>query len=149
MSLIRTYGSPSIHPGSRQGRVFPDLGRETEACVLSHFSQVQLLAALWTAILQAPLSMGFSRQEYGSGLPWPPPGDLPNPGIKPASFMSSCIGREFFTTNATWGNVKSSGHWNRKGRDAGRSQGAGFYTRQQDRVKVKDEAPQGWVREDC
>ena len=101
MSLIRTYGSPSIHPGSRQGRVFPDLGRETEACVLSHFSQVQLLAALWTAILQAPLSMGFSRQEYCSGLPWPPPGDLPNPGIKPASFMSSCIGREFFTTRDT------------------------------------------------
>ena len=37
---------------------------------------------------QAPLSMGFSRQEYWSGLPFPPPGDLPHPGIEPASFMS-------------------------------------------------------------
>ena len=129
-----------------------DTGKEdwTRLCVSANrFSCIRLFATLWTLARQAPLSMGFSRQEYCSGLPWPPPGDLPNPGIKPASFMSSCIGREFFTTNATWGNVKSSGHWNRKGRDAGRSQGAGFYTRQQDRVKVKDEAPQGWVREDC
>ena len=40
-------------------------------------------ATLWTVALQAPLSMGFSRQEYWSGLPFPSPGDLPNPGIKP------------------------------------------------------------------
>ena len=40
---------------------------------------------------QAPLSMGFSRQEYWSGLPCPPPGDLPNPGIKPASLMSPAL----------------------------------------------------------
>ena len=40
---------------------------------------------LWTVARQAPLSMGFSRQEYWSGLPCPPPGDLPNPGIKPRS----------------------------------------------------------------
>ena len=39
----------------------------------------------WTVACQAPLSMGFSRQEYGSGLPFPSPGDLPNPGIEPAS----------------------------------------------------------------
>ena len=43
------------------------------------------LATPWTLACQAPLSMGFSRQEYWSGLPCPPPGDLPDPGIKPAS----------------------------------------------------------------
>ena len=50
-------------------------------CVLSHFSHVRLFATLWTIAHKAPLSMGFSRQEYGSGLPCPPPGDLPDPGI--------------------------------------------------------------------
>ena len=54
-------------------------------CVLSRFSHVSLFLTLWTVIHQAPLSMGFSRQEYWSGLPCPPPGDLPNPGIKPES----------------------------------------------------------------
>ena len=42
---------------------------------------------------QAPLSMGFSRQEYWSGLPWPFPGKLPNPGIEPTCLLSTCIGR--------------------------------------------------------
>ena len=46
---------------------------------------VQLTATLWTGAWQSPLSMGFSRQEYWSGLPCPPPRDLPNPGIKPRS----------------------------------------------------------------
>ena len=45
----------------------------------------------WTIALQAPLSMGFSRQEYWSGLPFSPPGDLPNPGIEPMSLMSSAL----------------------------------------------------------
>ena len=48
-------------------------------------SCVWLFATLWTVARQAPLSMGFSRQEYWSGLPCPPPGDLPNPGIEPGS----------------------------------------------------------------
>ena len=52
-------------------------------CVLSCFSCVQLFATPWTEVHQAPLSMGFSRQEYWSGLPSPPPGDLPDPGIEP------------------------------------------------------------------
>ena len=54
-------------------------------CVLSHFSPVRLFVILWTAAHQAPLSMGFSRPEYWSGLPYPPPRDLPNQGIKPQS----------------------------------------------------------------
>ena len=45
---------------------------------------------------------GFSRQEHWSGLPFPPPGDLPNPGIKLTFLMSPALGGEFFTTNATW-----------------------------------------------
>ena len=48
-------------------------------------SCVQLFATLWTVAYMAPLSMGFSRQEYWSGLPFPSPGDLPNPGIEPGS----------------------------------------------------------------
>ena len=53
--------------------------------MLSRFSLVQLFATLWTVACQAPLSMGFSRQEYWSGLSCPPPGDLPNSGIEPRS----------------------------------------------------------------
>ena len=48
-------------------------------------SRVQLFVTLWTIAYQAPLSMGFSRQDYWSGLPFPSPGDLPNPGIEPGS----------------------------------------------------------------
>ena len=48
-------------------------------------SRVRLFATPWTVAYQAPLSMGFSRQEYWSGLPFPSPGDLPDPGIKPGS----------------------------------------------------------------
>ena len=55
------------------------------ACVLSHFSHVCLFVMLWTIACQASLSMGFSRQEYWSGLLFPPPGDLPSPGIEPSS----------------------------------------------------------------
>ena len=55
------------------------------ACMLSHFSHVQLFASLWTVACQAPVSMEFSRKAYWDGLPCPPPGDLPDPGVK---FMS-------------------------------------------------------------
>ena len=56
-----------------------------QASVLSHFIHIQLFVTPWTVACQATRSMGFSRQEYWSGLPFPPPGDLPNPGIKSAS----------------------------------------------------------------
>ena len=65
-------------------------------------SCVQLFATVWSAAYQAPLSMGFSRQEYWSGLPFLPPGDLPNPGTEPKSLMSSVLAGRFFTTSATW-----------------------------------------------
>ena len=51
---------------------------------------------------QAPLSMGFAKQEYWSGMPRPPPGDLPDPGFKPMSLMSPALADRFFTTSTTW-----------------------------------------------
>ena len=52
---------------------------------VKYLSRVQLFATPWTVAYQAPPSMGFSWQEYWSGLPFPSPGDLPNPGIEPGS----------------------------------------------------------------
>ena len=72
------------------------------ACLLSCFSLIQLYVTLWTVAPQAPLSMGFSRQEYWSGFPYPPPGDLPDPWIKPRSVMSPALAGGFFTTSVTW-----------------------------------------------
>ena len=62
----------------------------------------RLFMTLQTVARQAPLSVGFSRQEYWSGWPCPPPGDLPDPGIEPLSLVSPALAREFFTTSATW-----------------------------------------------
>ena len=58
-------------------------------------SHVQLIVTPWTVACQAPLSMEFFRQEYWSGLPFPSPGDLPDPGIEP---MSPVLAGGFFTT---------------------------------------------------
>ena len=66
------------------------------------FSCVQLFVMPGTVLRQASLSMEFSRQEYWSRLPCPPPGDLPNPGIEPQSLTSPALTGWFFTTSATW-----------------------------------------------
>ena len=58
-------------------------------CVLSHFNHIRLFVTLWTVAQQALLSTGFPRQEYCSGLPGPPPGDVPDPGIKFSSLIST------------------------------------------------------------
>ena len=71
--------------------------------VLSCFNCVRLFATPWTVACQAPLSMGFSRQEYWSGLPCPSPGDLPDPGIRPTSLVSPALTGGFFTTSAAAG----------------------------------------------
>ena len=71
-------------------------------CLQSCFSHVQLFSTLWTIVRQAPLSMGFSRKEYLSGLPCSSPGDLPHPGIKPGSLTSPALAGGFFTTSITW-----------------------------------------------
>ena len=82
-------------------------GREMDSaslcsCVLGGFSRVRLFATLWTVARQAPLCTGFPRQEYRSGLPFPSPGDLPDPRIETTSLMSPELAGGFFTTSATW-----------------------------------------------
>ena len=67
-------------------------------CVLS---RVQLFGTPWIVASQDPLSIEFSKQAYWSGLPFPTPGDLPIPGIKPLSLASPALARGFFTTNAS------------------------------------------------
>ena len=70
--------------------------------VLSHFSRVQNFVTLWTIACQAPLSVGFSRQEYWSGVLCPPPGDLPNPGIELTSLKSPALAAKLFISSTTW-----------------------------------------------
>ena len=70
--------------------------------VLSRFICLWLFATLWTVVCQVPLSMGFSRQEYCSGLPFPPTWDLPEPGIELLSLMSPALAGGFFTSSTTW-----------------------------------------------
>ena len=101
-----TYGhcSPSLtspQPLRLKWIMDKDLLYNTQL-LLSYFSYVWLFETLWTVAHQNPLSMGFSRQEYWSGLPCPPPGDLPRPGIEPTSLMSPALAGRFFTTSTTW-----------------------------------------------
>ena len=78
-------------------------------------SQVQVFAVPWTAASQSPPSMGFSRQGYWSRLPFPSPGDLPDPGIELTSLISPALVGEFFATSTTseahwdtrWGHIKN------------------------------------------
>ena len=74
----------------------------SRGCLLSRFNRVRLFVTPWAVARQAPLSMGFSRQEYWSVLACPPLGDLPNPGIEPGFPMSAALAGGFFTTSATW-----------------------------------------------
>ena len=74
--------------------------KNQHACLLSRFSRVRLFVTLWTVAHQdqALLSMGFSRHEYWRRLPFPSPGDLPNPQTKPRSLTSPALAGGFFTT---------------------------------------------------
>ena len=67
-------------------------------CVYAHFGHVQLFVTLWTAAHQAPLSMGFSRQEYWRGQPFPSLGDFPDPGIELASPVSPALQADSLST---------------------------------------------------
>ena len=71
-------------------------------CVISGFSRVQLFATLWTVSHPAPLSMEFSPQEYWSGLPCPPPDDLPKLGIKPTPLSSPALAGGLLTASTAW-----------------------------------------------
>ena len=81
-----------------------NLNNLSDICALcaQALSRVCLFATPWTVILQAPLTMGFSKQGYWSGLPFPPPGDLSNPGIELVSLTLPALAGGFFTTSATW-----------------------------------------------
>ena len=72
------------------------------ACMLSCSSHVQLFATSWIIAHQAPLSMGFSRQDYWSGLLCPHPGDLPHRRVEPTSLASLELAGRFFITSTTW-----------------------------------------------
>ena len=74
--------------GNFDDSTLKNLDKKLMLLLLSHFSYVQLFVTMWTVAYQASLSMGFSRQEYWSGLPCPPPGDHPDLGIKPMSPVS-------------------------------------------------------------
>ena len=76
--LYRPLSPPQSSP-----RKWSSSPKVVTACKVKSLSRVQLLATPWTVAHQAPPSMGFSRQEYWSGLPFPAPGDLPDPGIEP------------------------------------------------------------------
>ena len=80
-------------------------------CVLSCFTRVWHFATAWTVACPAPLSTGFSRQEYWSGLPCPPPGHLPNPGIELVPLTSPMLAGGFFTTSTTWEAHPSADTW--------------------------------------
>ena len=80
---------------------FPPALPSSSACVVASVMS-DSFSTLWTITCQAPLSMGFPRQEYWSGLPFPPSGDLPNTGIKPESLSSLALAGRFFTDSATW-----------------------------------------------
>ena len=73
--------------------------RQSTYCMLSCFSHVLLFVTLWNVACQA-LSMEFPRPEYWNGLPHPPPGDPPSPGVKSTSSMSPAFASGFFTTSA-------------------------------------------------
>ena len=70
--------------------------------MLSCFSRVWLFVTLWIIARQASLFVGFSRWEYWSGLPCSPPGELPDPGIKPVSVTSPVLSGMYFTTSVAW-----------------------------------------------
>ena len=73
---VKSPAQKTHHSGTANPPTYP---------VLSHFGRVQVFATPWTVAHKVPLSMGFSRQEYWSGLPFPSPGDLPDPGIEATS----------------------------------------------------------------
>ena len=117
ISTVKTIKRGAIFLGRLLGSLYlqgPSHGKGV--CVLAQ-SFVSYSAILWTIAHQALLSMGFSRQEYRSGLPCPPPGGLPNPGIEPVSLVSPALGGGLFITSATWEGhsltPKRASHWPR------------------------------------
>ena len=102
--VVQNPGLPT--QGTQVQSLFWELDTSCSTKIYMHLCSVTLVmsnsATSWTKAHQAPLSMEFSRQEYGNGLPCPPPpGDLSNPGIKPVSLKSPALTGGFFTISAT------------------------------------------------
>jgi len=94
----------SVHKRKKESRTQPGCrGGGGSLAFLKCTGTQQVCAPLGAAARQAPPSTGFSRQEYWSGLPCPPPGDLPNPGMEPVSLTSPALAGGFFTTSDTSG----------------------------------------------
>ena len=88
-----------VHCWLSQSYLFPCVCVCVCACACAwSVSHVTLFVTPYTAARQAPLSLGFPKQEYWSGLPFPPPGNLPNPGIKPTSLAPPALAGGFFTS---------------------------------------------------
>ena len=95
-SIASAFAFDGAVVGTPLQRPLRNLSDTMRVCLL--LSRVQLFATPWTVARQAPLSMGFSRQEYWSGLPFPPPGDLPDPEMTPAFPVTPATAGGFFTT---------------------------------------------------
>ena len=107
LTLTLCKGMKGPHPvpstwhraGSAKGPFYPGAALPMHASMhVSHFYHFRLFATLWIVARQVSPSMGFSRQEYWSGLPCPPPGIFPDRGIEPVSLMSPALAGRFFTT---------------------------------------------------
>ena len=96
-SLLRFFACHLVHPKVLRVLYSSEhyIPQSLYVCMLSRFSCVQLFVTLWTVAWWALLPMGFSRQEYWSGLPCPPPGDLTDPGIECTSFVSPSLQIDF------------------------------------------------------
>ena len=96
MEELRDKGPVHVQSREIKGLLNKD---DTHVWELSRFSHVLLCVTLWTVARQVPLCLGFSRQEYWSGLPCPPPGDLSHPGIKPVPLISPALAGWFLVTS--------------------------------------------------
>ena len=99
-SIIYLFKGKCLVNALRASLVFLSSPQGLVHCEVKSLSPVRLFATPWTVAHQAPLSMGFSRHEYWSGLPFPPPGDLPDPGIRLSSLMRLALAGGFLTTSA-------------------------------------------------
>ena len=94
---MKVKSESEVVPKGREYSI-PRSGRRLILCAQLY---VRLFGTLWTVACQTPLSMAFSRQEHWSGLPFPLPGDLPDPSIEPKSLMPLALAGRFFTNSAT------------------------------------------------
>ena len=99
---ILTHSTTRMNPKDLMLSELSQTQKTNNTCMLSHFSHVWFFATPWTAAHQAPLSMGRPKQEYWTGSPFPPSGDLLDPRTKFTSLTSPAAAGRFLTTRVTW-----------------------------------------------